>query len=259
LKLQIYFTIPQVKDDPLQDTSVVLIDVLRSTTTICHAVAAGCSRIFPVADLGQVTEFVEALGRDALVLGGEKDSRPIEGFDLGNSPREYTADRIGGRRVVLLTSNGTAALHRLKHLRSVWIASFVNLSAVATRLVELEHDVAICCAGHRDQFCLEDSLCAGMLAEKIMALRPGAEAANDAARVGLTLVERWRDDLAGCLRQTRHGQRLLDLGYEADLDACAALDTSGVLPVFLKDQIQPEAPVSGAAEPRPARARRRSG
>lgn len=255
MRIDVYFTIPQVKDDPLQDVSVVLIDVLRSTTTICHAAAAGCTRIFPVADLGEATGFVEALGRDALVLGGEKDSRPISGFDLGNSPLEYVPGTVGGRNVVLLTSNGTTALSRLKHVRQVWILSFANLQAVAERLATLDLDVVVCCAGHQDQFCLEDSLCAGLLTERILALKPEAVAANDAARVGLALVERWREDLAGALRETSHGQRLAELGFEADLEACAALDSLDTLPVFVKDQILPKPP-EAAGEPTARRRRR---
>lgn len=237
MKIDVFYTIPQVKEDLLQTASVVLIDVLRATTTICHALAAGAQRVIPVADLGEATGFVASLGRDNLVLGGEKDALPIEGFDLGNSPSEYTRERVSGANVVLLTSNGCSALTRMRHVPAVALASFANLSAVVNWLVAEKRDVVICCAGSRDQFCLEDSVCAGMLVDQLCSSESNDYQLNDAAQVGQVLVERYRDRLLDSFRQSTHGQHLVRSGFEADLELCAQLDTLDLLPFFVKDQI----------------------
>jgi 2-phosphosulfolactate phosphatase len=238
LKIDVFFTIPQVKDDLLIGSDVVLIDVLRSTTTICYALSEGALRVLPVADQGEATSFVEVLDRDKLVLGGEKDGRPIQGFDLGNSPLEYNEANVGGRNVVLRTSNGTQALKRMRHLPGVLITAFVNLSAVVKRLLESERDLVICCAGSRDQFCLEDSVCAGMLVKRLQAGLSGREIElNDAALVGRILYDRYKDDLHQCLKQSTHGRFLSSLNQCRDLEYCAEADALDLLPIFVKDQI----------------------
>ncbi len=250
MKIDVFFTIPQVKDDLLLDSDVVLIDVLRSTTTICHALANGALRVLPVADQGEATSYVEVLDRDNLLLGGEKDVHPIQGFDLGNSPLDYDAATVDKRNVVLRTSNGTQALKRMKHLPGVLIAAFVNLNAVVKRLATSKRNLVICCAGSRDQFCLEDSVCAGMLVKRLQEAKKKEEIVlNDAALVGCVLVDRYKNKLLECLEESTHGQFLADLGAKGDLEACAQADTLDLLPVFIKDQITlndmvPEAPES---------------
>lgn len=220
----------------------MLIDVLRSTTSICHGMAAGCLRMLPVADLGEATGLVESLGRAKLLLGGERDGRLIPGFDLGNSPAEYTQRRLRGSTLVLLTSNGTAALARLRHLRAVAIASFANLGAAARWLAEEGRHAVIICAGQRDQFCLEDSVCAGLLARRLMeALPEGFCELNDAARVGLALAERW-SDLRNCLAEAGHGRALAEMGMGDDLEFCARLDELDLLPFFNGEQISLDMP-----------------
>ncbi len=238
MKIDVFFTIPQVKEELLQHRSVVVVDVLRSTTTICHAMAAGCARMIPAADLGQATAFIESLGRTNLLLGGEKNGRKPADFDLGNSPAEYTGEAVKGRTIVFLSSNGSLALTRMRQARRILIASFVNLLSVTRRILERGDDVVICCSGSQDEFCLEDSVCAGMIVQKLLdELSEERPELNDAARVGLVVAERYRDDLARCFRESVHGRFLSGMGFDEDLEACAQVDCLDVLPVFIEDQI----------------------
>lgn len=250
VKIDLYFTFPQ-KNSEWPGANVVLIDVLRSTTSICHGLAAGCSRILPAADLGEVTELVESLGRSRLLLGGEKDARRIPGFELGNSPAEYASPRVKGHTVVMLTSNGTAALVRLRHQRTVAIVSLVNLGAAARWLTGQNKDVVILCAGHREQFCLEDAVCAGMLVRRLLQVWPEADTRlNDAARVGLALEVRYGADPRACLEEASHGRSLLEQGFGADLDLCSRVDELDLLPFYHDEQItlRPPAPVAETVE-----------
>ncbi len=256
MRIDVFFTIPQVKEDLLKSRrSVVVIDALRATTTICHALAAGCSRVLPVPDPGKATSFVEALGRNSLLLGGERDGRRLPDFDLGNSPAEYTPEVVAGRTLVFVTSNGTQALYRLRATRQVFIGAYVNLKALVQHLHKEGEDVLICCAGSGDQFCLEDSVCAGMMVRGLIEACEGAGCElNDAARVGLILAERYGSDLVSCMKESEHGSYLSSLEFADDLDLCARVDSLDVVPVFTGDQITL---ISGTVAAAPEKPRRR--
>ncbi|MDP2360343.1 MAG: 2-phosphosulfolactate phosphatase [bacterium] len=250
--LDLHFTPPREEDavgsgTNLRDGAVVLIDVLRSTTSICHAMAAGCQRIIPVADLGEATQRIETLGRASLLLGGERDSRRIAGFDLGNSPGEYDDPRLRGANLVMLTSNGTAALARLRHLRAVAVAAFVNLERAARWLAGGGGRATIVCAGHHGRFCLEDAVCAGLLVQRIQDLRRGEPMQlSDAARVGLVLAAQWGGDLPACLAEAAHGRALAEAGFAADLELCARRDAFDILPIQAGEQITLRDPTAPA-------------
>lgn len=248
LSIDLYFTFPQ-KSRSWPDAHVVLIDVLRSTTSICHALAAGASRVLPAADLGEVTQLVESLGRSFVLLGGEKDTRPIPGFDLGNSPSEYSHERVKGKTVVMLTGNGTVALAQLRHQRVVAVASLANLGAVARWLAAQEKDVVILCSGNREQFCLEDALCGGLLAQRLVDAWQGRDLRlSDAARLGLLLAERHGGDPRSALGEASHGRTLAAQGFGADLDLCARVDSLDVVPFYHDEQITLREPPAVEAE-----------
>lgn len=251
LKLDLLLTpprqpLPSGEEDGLRDARVAVIDVLRSTTSICHAMAAGCRRIMAVSDLGEVTELVESLGRSRVLLGGERESRPIPGFDVGNSPSEFATPRLKGANLILLTGNGTPALAALRHLRAVAVASLANLGAAARWLAGAERHVVIICSGQNGRFCLEDAVCAGLLVARVLELLPAAEVElNDAAKVGLVLAERWAAEPRACLAESAHGRRLEALGLGADLDMCAQVDSLDVLPFQIGEEIGLRPPAAG--------------
>ena len=143
----------------LAGKTAVVIDVLRASTTIVHALAAGAQDILPCLTIPEAQQQAAQVGPAAL-LCGERDGIRIDGFDLGNSPAEYTPDRVGGRRLVLTTTNGTRALQHASAAERVWIAAFVNLSSIAARLRDAEQ-VVLLCSGTRGEITREDTLLAG--------------------------------------------------------------------------------------------------
>jgi 2-phosphosulfolactate phosphatase len=186
---------------------------------------------------------VESLGRSRVLLGGERESRPIPGFDLGNSPSEFSSPRLKGANLIMLTGNGTPALASLRHLRSVAVASLVNLGAAARWLSLAERQVLVVCSGQSGRFCLEDAVCAGMLISRVLEMLPPEDVElNDAARVGLVLAERWGGNPRACLAESSHGKRLEALGLGADLDACAQVDALDILPFQQGEEISLAAP-----------------
>src|SRR5205823_10380648 len=139
--------------------TVVVIDVLRATTTIVHALAAGAREVVPCLEVEDARRIAAELGK-AAILGGERRGLPIPGFDVGNSPAEYTRQRVGGKTVVFTTTNGTRAMQRCKFASRVLLGAFVNFSAVCRELAVVDH-VALVCAGTDGHVTREDTLLAG--------------------------------------------------------------------------------------------------
>src|SRR5260370_2380608 len=143
----------------------VVVDVLRATTTIIHALAAGCSAVRPCAEVDEARALAGSMRAGRVLLGGERGGAPIEGFDLGNSPGEYTSRVCSGTALVLTTTNGTRALLRAAEAERTLIAAFVNYSAVCEQLRHDLRPLHIVCAGTEGEPSLEDTLLAGALVE----------------------------------------------------------------------------------------------
>ena len=156
---RVYF-LPSLADAAMfVGRTVVVVDILRATTTIVHALAAGAKEVIPLLDVAEARCKAQAIG-SAVMLGGERGGKRIEGFDLGNSPTEYTAEAVGGKSVVFTTTNGTRAMQLCRSANRVLIGAFTNFSAVCRELEREEH-VDILCAGTDGQITREDVLFAG--------------------------------------------------------------------------------------------------
>ena len=143
----------------------VVIDVIRTTTTITTAFKNGCLRIVPVLTPEEAFAKKAGMKDREILLGGAQDGEKIEGFDLGNSPLEYQEERIRNKTIILRTTNGTKTLKKISDAENVLIASFMNIQSVVSRLMDLNRDVVIVCSGLRELFSLEDTVCAGMIVD----------------------------------------------------------------------------------------------
>ena len=212
---------------PRPELYAVVIDVLRASTSIIVAFQSGCRSIIPVASVDEAAR--ERASFPEAVLAGERGGLRVPGFLLGNSPREFTREAVAGRDVILTTSNGTKALRAVGGGRTVGIGAFQNRSAVADWLVARGTDSLIVCSGCEGGFSLEDAVCAGAIVE-----RAGRVATRlvlgDGARACQVLWERFGSDLPRLLRETAWGERLLNLGFGPDLDLCAQVDVTHVVP-----------------------------
>lgn len=223
----------------LAGKTVVVIDILRATTTVAYALKAGVPRIMPCLEVAEARELARKFrqaGEDVL-LGGERGGLPIAGFDLGNAPDEYVPDRVGGRPMVFTTTNGTRALMRCVGAHRVLLGSFANWRAVWS-CVRSEEQLEILCAGTEGELSWEDTLFAGSLAEAWENASGGKDpgATNDAARMARSI---WRDAvgevtdrerLAHALRLGKGGQNLLAIGRSADIDRVAQANVTDLVP-----------------------------
>jgi 2-phosphosulfolactate phosphatase len=218
-----------VEPAELAGKAVVVIDVLRATTTIIHALAAGANDVIPLLEVDEAREIAIGMPSEG-VLGGERGGKRIAGFNLGNSPLEYTPAAVGGKTLIFTTTNGTRAMLRCKLARRILIAGFVNFSAVCRELAT-EEQIEIVCAGTNGHVTREDTLLAGAIVEEAgQALRNDqAEIAADAWRTAVGTLS-GRDPLAAALRESHGGRNLIEIGQGDDIDLAAQIDRFDIVP-----------------------------
>jgi 2-phosphosulfolactate phosphatase len=235
----------------LSQTTCVVFDVLRATSTMLTALSNGAAAILPVAEIG---EALEVRRQDPQVLlAGEREGLRIGSaltggtpFDLGNSPREFTAEIVRGRTIVTTTTNGTRALRACASAQAVLVGAFLNLRATAKAIQQrAPRQLLIVCSGTLDQAAYEDVLAAGALCDLVWPLY-GQGPVADSAHMARRLFRLAENDLAAALAQSRNGRRLLEqaqlhddvpfcarrdvLGLAAELGADGLVRTSQVLP-----------------------------
>lgn len=245
MKLDVILTPGELTASALADRTVVVLDILRATTSIVQALSAGAKTIFPVASIEEALRLANTFGRDEVLLAGERRCLPIEGFDLGNSPREMTAERVAGKILVMTTTNGTAAMALTTSAERVIIGSMLNLSAVIEELIRLEADPVFLCAGRERYFSLEDATCAGEFAARLMAARPGPWELNDGAYAALQLAEQFGTGVE-MFRQAQGGRAIVEAGLEADLEFCAEVDLYPIVPLLQDRNIVLEGQAAGS-------------
>jgi len=216
----------------------IVIDVLRASTTIVHALAAGCAAVRPVCDVEEARAMADSMRAGRVLLGGERNGTPLPGFDLGNSPREYTPKTCKGTTLVLTTSNGTRALHRAAEAERVLVAGFVNFSAICEQLRHDARPFHIVCAGTEGEVSLEDTLLAGAFVDYLS--ENFDVRLNDSARLAWDCFENHGRILAGAFEVSKGGARLRDLGYDEDIKAAAQVDQFMLVPELRRDPLRIE-------------------
>jgi 2-phosphosulfolactate phosphatase len=213
-------------------STVLVIDVLRASTCIVTALANGCEAIVPVSSPEEARRQAAAL--PSSLIAGERRGEPLAGFDLGNSPLEFTRGRVGGRTVVMTTSNGTRALVAARAAASVGVAAFINHAAAAAWALAPERDVLLLCAGERGARSLEDYVCAGMLVERLTAAEPAASPAPEAERAA-DAARPYGKDIGRLAQDSSWARHLTSVGRGRDVAACLTLDTRTLVPVYRRD------------------------
>jgi 2-phosphosulfolactate phosphatase len=230
-QIDVYLLPDLVEPAALAGKTVVVIDVLRATTTIVQALAAGAREVVPCLEVEEARQAAAKLGK-AAVLGGERGGVAIAGFDLGNSPAEYSPERVGGKAVVFTTTNGTRAMQRCKLAGRVLLGAFVNFSAVCREVAGSDH-IALVCAGTDGHVTREDTLLAGAIVDdlgraKKVQLNDQALLAADAWQTAVRLMT--DRPLGMMLRESRGGRNLIETGQENDIDLAAQIDKFDVVP-----------------------------
>lgn len=237
MRLEVRFTPGELVPAELANQTAVVIDALRATSTIVEALANGARAVFPQGSIDEAVRLAQNLGRENVLLCGERRGLRIEGFDLGNSPLEFTPERVASKVLVMTTTNGTATLLTAGAARRTLVASFLNLGAVAEALAAGSDPVTIICAGREGRFALEDAVCAGALVLRVQELSGEELVTNDAAVAAMALARDRAASPVELLRETAAGKSLIEAGFEADVEYCAAIDRHRVVPELRDRQI----------------------
>ncbi len=212
----------------VKDAIVVVIDVFRATSTIAAALHNGAEKVIPVDSVPGAIELGNELGA---ITAGERDGKIAPGLEHGNSPLEYTREFVGGRTLVLTTTNGTRLLHMALRngATEVVTGSFPNLSAVCNHLVQQGNNVILACSAWKDRVNMEDTLFAGAVVAQI---RDHFQVFCDASLAAETLYKFAKVDTWNFVKKTTHYHRLTAYGLEKDMEWCISIDVANVLPVY---------------------------
>ena len=227
-------------ENQFEKSIVVMSDVLRASSTICAALYNGAKEIIPTTNSEQAMNIYTSLDRASRFIGGEQNLQKPAGFDAGNSPTEYTHEKVSGKTIILTTTNGTPLFTKAKSSKMRLIAGFVNFNIVLDKIKELieqnestqeYQSIDLICAGNFDSFSYEDTLCLGGLIEHILQIKDDFRL-NDSARASRNLFIYHKNDLFGFLRTCDHSQKLSQNNLANDLDICFTWNLYPVLPII---------------------------
>jgi 2-phosphosulfolactate phosphatase len=206
---------------------VVILDVLRATSAICTAIEHGVKEIIPVATLDEA----RAYQAEGYLVAAERGGQIVEGFDLGNSPFSYMDPALKGQTVVLTTTNGTKAINMARNKKTVVIGSLNNLDALCEWLIRQQRDVLVLGSGWKDKFNLEDTICAGAIADQC--LKSGRFFADEDSTVAAKFIFRSsRDNMFAFLKASSHRRRLRKLNLNEDVKHCLTPNNCTAIPVL---------------------------
>jgi 2-phosphosulfolactate phosphatase len=230
MKIEVFFSPESMDELGMRGRNVVIIDVLRASTTICTALRNGAREVIPTPDLESATKISSNLSSDSRLLGGERQGKKIDGFDLGNSPLEYTPEKVSGKTIVFTTTNGAGAIYRCRYASMAVVGSFVNISAVVQTLIDVGGTWTILCSGRQGAFSVEDATCAGTILSKVNTVTKVET--DDAGLTAVILCNKFRKSIFRMMKQSAHGKYLASIGFEEDLKFCAEIDSVPVIPVL---------------------------
>ncbi|MFK8183722.1 MAG: 2-phosphosulfolactate phosphatase family protein [Phormidesmis sp.] len=234
MKLSVYHTPEEVPTGELPDCAIA-IDVLRATTTMAAAFNAGAEAIQVFSDLEKLLATSESWPAATRIRAGERGGQKVDGFDLGNSPRDHSPEKTQGKRLFMSTTNGTRCLQRIQDTPTVITAALTTRQAVVNYILKHQpNTIWLVGSGWEGDYSLEDTVCAGAIIQGIMndaELTYTDIIGNDAALASVSLYVQWQDQLKDLLYQASHGQRLLRKNNTADIDYCAQLDILDIVPI----------------------------
>lgn len=226
-----------LKPERLGGAVAVVIDLLRASTTITSALVSGAEEVLPCLEVEEARERAGDFPAEDIILGGEREGKLIDGFDLDNSPAAYTPERVAGKMVIFTTTNGTAAIEHAAMADRVLIGCFSHINALIDLLIRDGRPIHLICAGTNGAISLEDLLCAGAIATGIWSHIGNPDIADDSALLAMTLFESATEDAETyrhTLRQSHGGRNLCRIGMEADIELASQWDTCGLVPEFTK-------------------------
>jgi 2-phosphosulfolactate phosphatase len=224
---------PAIYDKHADDHNiVVIVDILRATSTICAAIHNGVKSIIPVATVDEARK----MKQQGYMVASERDGYVLDFADFGNSPFNFTPEIVGGKEIVYSTTNGTRCIHLASHSKAVVIGSFLNISVLTNWLIQQNAPILIFCASWKDRFSLEDTVYAGALAERLM--NSGKfETICDGVTASIDLWSLAKNDLFAYIQKAAQKSRLASKGLDDCIEYCLTDDLCPVIPIFQDEKL----------------------
>ncbi|MDZ7264130.1 MAG: 2-phosphosulfolactate phosphatase [candidate division KSB1 bacterium] len=237
MNIDIYLSLAEIDSAALKDRLAVVIDVLRASTSIITALANGATSVIPMAEVAAARSKAKQYNPDQVLLGGERNELPLAGFHLSNSPADYAATAVQGKRIIFTSSNGAQLFQLIRPARKTVVAGFVNMSAIAHYIERERLDVTLLCAGKQRRIGLEDVICGGMIINRLAQSATADSNLTEAAVAAQILYQHYADNILDMLYERPHGQRLIEIGQENDLRLCGAIDAHGIVPILCGEEL----------------------
>jgi len=234
MDIDLCFTAQELNPSSVDGKIVIILDVFRTSATIITALKQGATKIIPCSTPLEALRLKKE--KPIFLLGGELNSQKVTGFDLGNSPREYTADFIRGKTIILSSTNGIPALQRVKKAAQTYIGSFLNAPALVQKLIKDNHDLFLVCVGTQGKYALEDTCCAGYFLHLLQ--NNTKPFWHDRTLSALALYQHYQKNLPYYLSHSQNGRNLLAQGYWYDLEYCCTRNSLDTIPQYSHGVIQ---------------------
>lgn len=209
--------------------TVIIVDIFRATTTICTILYNGAKSVIPIASVEKALEYKT----NGFLVGGERNAKKIDFADYGNSPFDYTPERVEEEDVVFTTTNGTQAINIASDSGTLLVGAFSNIDALAEQCVKIGNRIVVLCSGWKNKVNTEDTLFAGALAKNLHE-NYKINLESDSARMAVKLWESAKDNPLEFIITSDHYKRLIDNNAEADIDYCFIENSAPVVPIYNK-------------------------
>lgn len=235
MKVDIIISADDINESKIENKFVVVIDMFRATSVIVTALNNGCKKVIPYLTIEETLEHANKLKREEYVLGGERKAVKIEGFDLSNSPLEYTRERVENKIILMTTTNGTRTLTKSTAAKKVLIAAMINAKAVAKELIKADNDVVIINAGTNGNFSMDDYICSGYIInemlkqDKSLILTDIAKTAN--------LIYEGHEDILSYVKKASHYSVMKSLNLDKDIEYCIQKSIIDQVPQYYNGKI----------------------
>ena len=231
MKIDIIISADDIIESKIKDKIVVVIDMFRATSVIVTALSNGCKEVIPYLTIEETLEAASNLSRENYILGGERKAVKIEGFDLSNSPLEYTENTVKDKTVLITTTNGTRTLTESVCAKRVFIGAMINAKAVAQKLLEVNEDVVIINAGTNGNFSMDDYICSGYIINEMLNHDKDLEL-TDIAKTSNSIYEA-NQDILSYVKQATHYSVMKSLKLDDDIQYCVKKSIIDIVPEYI--------------------------
>lgn len=230
MNIDIIISADHIDESALKDKVVVVIDMLRATSVITTAFINGCTEVIPYLTVEEARKKSSEFKSGQCVLGGERKAVKIEGFDLSNSPLEYTKDIVKDKTVIITTTNGTRTLTECAKAKRVFVGAMINGKAVAEKLIEIGEDIVIANAGTNGQFSMDDFICSGYIINEMTKISSKLYL-SDIAKTANYIYEN-NTGIESFIKDARHYGVMKDLGLMKDIEYCMKKNITNIVPEY---------------------------